>query len=181
MTDQNESPFTPRFTSGDQSPEPPQHVGPGLTRRVRLPILLFVATCLSTWITGGLAFSMALMTILLAHEFGHYRGGDLKAGPWIHRTRSAIGRTIDSLTEDEVADQTWSQSAIRKPFIWYGNAFLRITAAISRRQEFAADACAVQSVGRAAHVSGLQRLHAFGSAFDFYWHNEIVPVLESIG
>ena len=43
---------------------------------------------------------------------------------------------------------------VRQPFIWYGNAFLRITAAISRREEFAADACAVHSVGRAAHVDG---------------------------
>jgi heat shock protein HtpX len=116
---------------------------------------------------------------VLAHEFGHYRGGDLKAGPWIYRTRTAIGRTIDNLTEDEVADESWSQKAIRAPFLWYGNAFLRITAAISRREEFAADACAVQSVGRAAHVSALQRSQAFGSGFDFYWRSEVVPVLEA--
>jgi heat shock protein HtpX len=116
---------------------------------------------------------------VLAHEFGHYRGGDLKAGPWIYRTRTAIGRTIDNLSEDEVADESWSQAAIRKPFIWYGNTFLRITAAISRREEFAADACAVQSVGRGAHVSALQRSQAFGSGFDSYWHTEVVPVLEA--
>jgi Zn-dependent protease len=41
-------------------------------RLTLLQVLLFVATCLSTWLTGGLAFSLALMTILLAHEFGHY-------------------------------------------------------------------------------------------------------------
>jgi heat shock protein HtpX len=116
---------------------------------------------------------------VLAHEFGHYRGGDLKAGPWIYRTRTAIGRTIDNLSEHEVADESWTQKAIRKPFAWYGNAFLRITAAISRREEFAADACAVQSVGRAAHVSALQRLHAFGPGFDFYWQHEVVPVLRA--
>jgi Zn-dependent protease len=51
---------------------PPQPIAPWQQRRIRLPVLLFVATCLSTWITGGLAFSMALMTILLAHEMGHY-------------------------------------------------------------------------------------------------------------
>src|SRR3989337_543218 len=49
-------------------------------RRVALPLVLFVTTCLSTWVVGiqafsvlgGLAFSMALMTTLLAHEFGHF-------------------------------------------------------------------------------------------------------------
>src|SRR6185312_8675972 len=29
-------------------------------------------TCLSTWVSGGPVFSLALMTTLLAHEMGHY-------------------------------------------------------------------------------------------------------------
>ena len=37
-----------------------------------LPIVLFVATGLSTYLVGGLAFSLALMFTLLAHELGHY-------------------------------------------------------------------------------------------------------------
>ena len=41
-------------------------------QRIRLPILLFAATCLSTWLVGGLAFAFALMTTLLAHELGHF-------------------------------------------------------------------------------------------------------------
>jgi len=40
--------------------------------RVALPLVLFGATCLSTWLVGGLGFCLALMTILLAHEFGHF-------------------------------------------------------------------------------------------------------------
>ena len=41
-------------------------------RRTVLSIALFVATCASTWLIGGPAFSVALMTTLTAHELGHY-------------------------------------------------------------------------------------------------------------
>jgi len=37
-----------------------------------VPVLLFALTCLSTWLSGGIAFSLALMTTLLAHELGHF-------------------------------------------------------------------------------------------------------------
>jgi heat shock protein HtpX len=114
---------------------------------------------------------------VLAHEFGHYAGGDTRLGPWIWRTRETIGRTIDQLTDDE--DDSWSQRAVRAPFLWYGKAFLRITNAISRRQEFAADAVAAREVGRDAHVEALRRVHALAPGFDFYWAEEVVPVLSS--
>jgi heat shock protein HtpX len=115
---------------------------------------------------------------VIAHELGHYAGGDTRLGPWIYRTREAIGRTIESLS-DEDGDEGWSQRAVRMPFIWYGRAFMRITNAISRRQEFAADACAVQRAGRDVHVEALRRVHAFGLAFDAYWEQDVVPVLAS--
>jgi membrane-associated protease RseP (regulator of RpoE activity) len=42
------------------------------SRKLAVPIVLFIATCVSTWLVGGAAFSLALMTILTAHELGHY-------------------------------------------------------------------------------------------------------------
>ena len=51
--------------------EPQPSVQRSRPRRL-LPIVLFVATCLSTYLIGGLAFSLALMSTLLAHELGHY-------------------------------------------------------------------------------------------------------------
>ncbi|HEX5446634.1 MAG TPA: site-2 protease family protein [Pirellulales bacterium] len=41
-------------------------------RRVLLPALLFVATCVSTYDVGGLAFAVPLMLILTMHELGHF-------------------------------------------------------------------------------------------------------------
>ena len=40
--------------------------------RTFLPLLLFVATCYTTYGTGGFAYAAPLMLILLCHEFGHY-------------------------------------------------------------------------------------------------------------
>ena len=34
---------------------------------------------------------------VLAHEFGHFVGGDTRLGPWIYKTRAAIGRTTDTM------------------------------------------------------------------------------------
>src|SRR5262245_11016404 len=62
---------------------------------------------------------------VIAHELGHYAGGDTRLGPWIYRTRATIGRTIQRLTK--AGDDMWSRRLVRMPFIWYGNAFLRIT------------------------------------------------------
>lgn len=41
-------------------------------RRILLPVVLFLATCISTYLTGGLAFAVSLMLILTTHELGHF-------------------------------------------------------------------------------------------------------------
>ncbi len=115
---------------------------------------------------------------VIAHEFGHYAGGDTRLGPWIARTYDGVARTIDQLTDEE-GDEGWTQRAVRLPFIWYGKAFMRITAAIKRRQEFAADRIAVDRAGRDTYVEGLRRLHAYGPAFDAYWEHEVTAVLRA--
>ena len=43
-----------------------------VSKRWKLPLLLFLATCGSTYLTGGVEFAFALLVTLLAHEFGHY-------------------------------------------------------------------------------------------------------------
>jgi heat shock protein HtpX len=115
---------------------------------------------------------------VIAHEFGHYAGGDVRSGPWIARTYDGIARTIDHLTDDHV-EEPWTLRVVRRPFVWYGSAFMRITAAILRREEFAADAAAARRVGRDAYVAALQRIHAYAPAFDAYWEHEVITVLQS--
>ena len=107
---------------------------------------------------------------VLAHEFGHYYGGDTKLGPWIYKTRGAIGRTLESLGDG---------SLLRLPFLAYGKMFLRITHAISRRQEFVADELAARAIGSQALIGGLRTVHGVAPAFDAYWVNECAPVLNA--
>jgi len=45
---------------------------PPRKRRTKLPLVLFVLTCLSTYFVGGLTYSVAVMSILMAHEMGHF-------------------------------------------------------------------------------------------------------------
>ena len=113
------------------------------------------------------ALTVSELRAVLAHEFGHYHGGDTQLGPWIYKTRSAIGRTLQGLGD----------GYLRKPFQAYGNLFLRITHAISRRQEYTADALACRVAGSRALGSGLKKIHGAGAAYDAYWSNELVPVL----
>jgi Zn-dependent protease with chaperone function len=107
---------------------------------------------------------------VLAHEFGHYHGGDVKLGPWIYKTRAAIGRTVGALARA-------GAGLVHRPFVWYGNLFLRLTHSISRNQELDADALSARVVGREAFVSGMKAVHGGSAAFDTYWQTEVEPVL----
>lgn len=107
---------------------------------------------------------------VIAHEFGHFYGGDTKLGPWVYRTRAAIIRTLSGLADHG--------SLLQKPFLWYGNAFMRITQTISRGQEFTADRLAAGVVGSQAMIDGLRIIHGSGEVFDAYWRNEYVPALD---
>jgi Zn-dependent protease with chaperone function len=123
---------------------------------------------------------LSLLTVselraVIAHEFGHYYGGDTKLGPWIYKTRGAITRTVISLTQG--ADG-WG-ALISVPFKWYLEFFLRITQSISRAQEFAADALAAKVVGQAPLISGLKTVHGGAAAYEAYLQHELGPVLQA--
>lgn len=113
--------------------------------------------------------SVSQLEAVLAHEFGHYHGGDTMLGPWVYKTRAAIGRTLSSLGDEGI---------LHLPFRWYGNMFLRLTLAVSRAQEYAADRLAATLVGSGHLAEGLKRVHAAAPAFDAYWSDEAAPVLE---
>ncbi|HAB17703.1 MAG TPA: M48 family metallopeptidase [Verrucomicrobiota bacterium] len=109
---------------------------------------------------------------VLAHEFGHYFGGDTRLGPWVYKTRAAIGRTVQSLT-----DTGGGGSLLQIPFALYGRMFMRVTQSVSRQQEFSADALAARTVGARPLIEGLRVVHQTAPAFSAYWQHEVMPVI----
>lgn len=108
---------------------------------------------------------------VLAHEFGHYSTGDTRLAPWVYKTRGAIVRTLQGLSRHS--------ELLMKPFIWYGHMFLRITHAISRRQEYQADGLAARTIGPRPLADGLQKIHGAALAYDAYLRVEMGPVLNA--
>jgi Zn-dependent protease with chaperone function len=136
---------------------------------------------------------LALMNILsvselravLAHEFGHFFGGDTKLGPWVYGTRRALGRTLSNLQAAQGAAGQLGAALVMLfhivlfPFKAFGSLYLRATQAISRTQELSADALAVRTEGATALIEGLKKTHRGALAFDAYMSNEVVPLLQA--
>jgi Zn-dependent protease with chaperone function len=116
--------------------------------------------------------SASELRAVLAHEFGHFHGGDTKLGPWIYKTRSAMIRTVVSLAKS-------GSSIVRKPFEWYGTFFLKVTHSISREQELSADALAARVAGGRNLISGLKAVHGGAAAFGAFVQQEYGPVVQA--
>ena len=110
---------------------------------------------------------------VIAHEFGHYTGGDTRLAPWIYRTRLTLLNTVRRLR------RYWYAWFLTLPFVWYAKLFLRTTQAISRQQEFAADRLAAKLVGAQTMAATLQAVEAVAFAYGGFWRTEFVPALQN--
>jgi len=106
---------------------------------------------------------------VIAHEFGHFYGGDTKLAPWIYKNRQSIIRTVVGLGD------SWLQFLFRG----YAKLFLRVTQGISRNQEFVADRLAAQIVGSRPFVEGLRTVHGVAPAFEAFLQNEVAPTVHA--
>jgi Zn-dependent protease with chaperone function len=112
--------------------------------------------------------SVAELRAVLAHEFGHFAGGDTALGPLMYRASAAMIRSVESLNSGILS---W-------PFQLYTKLFLRVTQAISRQQEFDADALAAAVTGKEACLAGLGKLDNDVLVADIYWTDEVAHLLE---
>lgn len=106
---------------------------------------------------------------VIAHEFGHYVGGDTRIGGLVYRTRLAIGRVLQHL----------GSSWLSKPFELYGKLFMRVSHGVSREQELAADRASVAIAGREPHITGLTREARGGVLFGVFARSEAGPLFSA--
>jgi Zn-dependent protease with chaperone function len=114
--------------------------------------------------------TVSQLRAVLAHEFGHYCGGDIKLGPWVFKTRATIISTLWRLR---------GHPFLQLPFIGYAMMFLRITQSVSRQQELSADAVAARIAGPQTMASALQKIQGAAPAWEAYWMNEVFPVFRA--
>ena len=96
---------------------------------------------------------------VLCHELGHYSGSHTRLGGITYRGRTALIRTIQRLQ---------GHAVIRALFTAYAKLYLRVSQAVSRRQELEADAAAVKISGRRPMGDALRKVRASAAAWDFY-------------
>jgi heat shock protein HtpX len=117
---------------------------------------------------------------VLAHEMGHFYAGDTRLGPWIYKTRGGLFRTLVNLARARQSTDHWIAvvfTAVQAPFRWFLTGFLRVSQAISRAQEFSADALAVRTEGARAMIGGLKKVHAAGIAHTIFMRSEVLPLM----
>jgi Zn-dependent protease with chaperone function len=117
--------------------------------------------------------SEAELGAVIAHEFGHFVGGDTSLTPWVYRTRSSIGAAIHALDD--------SVFFLDEPFRRYGHWFLRLSSAVSRAQEYSADALSAQYFGATAACAALEKVHLLEPMWFAYFHHDLVPALNCGG
>lgn len=105
----------------------------------------------------------------LAHELGHYAGGETRLSGVVYATRRAMVATVAHL-------EARGSGLLQKPFRAMLAAYMRITQAISRQQELLADSWSVRLAGREAHVTGLGLVHTHGPALEVFVRRQLEPL-----
>lgn len=108
------------------------------------------------------------LAAVLAHEFGHLASGDTRLGGLVYRGRSSISRTVSAI----------GGTLVGLVFVAYAKLYLRVSLAVSRRQELAADINAARLFGPDVHERALREVDVAGAAFEHFLRAYAVPLWE---
>jgi Zn-dependent protease with chaperone function len=102
------------------------------------------------------------MRAVLGHELGHYSGAHTRLGAPVYRGRVSLVATVQGLA---------NHPFFQRLFTYYAKLYLRVSQAVSRRQELEADEFAVAIGGRQAMAEALRKIHSTATAWDLYAEN----------
>lgn len=106
---------------------------------------------------------------VIAHEFGHFAGGDTRLDGIVYQARQSLIRAIQHLAE--------AKSIFGLPFQWYAALFFRISHGVSRKQELAADAHAASLAGREAMMNALRQVGVHSIGYSIFLNEDVSPTL----
>ena len=113
--------------------------------------------------------NVSQLAATIAHELGHFAGGETRLNAVIYATRQALTDTVQNIGNSDLR-------FLRRPFEWLLRIYLRVTQSISRQQELLADTWSVRIAGKDAHTSALEASAIQSAAFDLYMREEIAPL-----
>jgi Zn-dependent protease with chaperone function len=128
-----------------------------------------------------LGLSAAELRAVLCHELGHHAKGHTRFGALTWRGSAALHETRQHLMRSAAENGlVASYGALLYRFIAaYSNIYDRLTLALRRRQEFAADAAAARVAGAAATVSALRAVHSLDAAWGDFRRHLLEPSLRA--
>jgi Zn-dependent protease with chaperone function len=134
-------------------------------------------------------FAVDELRSVLAHELGHYLGGDTRLSGVLAYTEGAFRSVLVATERDSLKDGAihWTvdagrglSSAIGEGLVkLFAKVYLSLTRPMSRRQELAADVLSAELAGRETAIRALERAHVTGPLYEAYLSNELAPALEA--
>ncbi|MDP3278838.1 MAG: M48 family metalloprotease [Deltaproteobacteria bacterium] len=126
------------------------------------------------------AITVGELRAIVAHEFGHFVGGDTRLGALIYAVRLRAISMIQEMSEPNALNQltrALGVSNMAQPYIWYLEVFLAATRKLSRTQELLADRMAIEVAGRDGLLGFLRRSGRGALASQLFFQTEMSPLL----
>jgi len=128
--------------------------------------------------------TIAQFRAILAHEFAHYYAGDTLLGPLVFEARDTMSRLFSNLGKNSEAMlflRRWRMGSNAYLLMMLGlktywKIFMRISQAISRRQEMRCDELACYIAGSQPLIEGLEGIGKCSVGLSAYWNSFVLPV-----
>ncbi|WP_370945245.1 M48 family metallopeptidase [Amycolatopsis sp. cg5] len=100
---------------------------------------------------------------VLTHELAHYSNNDTRLASVTYGGKRAVVGVLSTLDHSD-----WFQKLIGKLFTLYAKLYFRVSSAVCRRQELAADRLSARAAGNEAATSALRESYAIDAAWDLF-------------